>query len=393
MNDGERQAVDAKRDKEREQVLARIAATEEHTVAATVSKRDKERLKKQRHRASKRARLAALARRSGDDLAHEPDLSNARHSVAPAPADVDHIKKRRNKTHKLELKTANPNKLDHFLHNWLNVSMLNMLAVDKETRVQRYCVSTPGELIKVLDQYHPGHGFKRTTLAGWFVFPGKGVPVAFPQPKQTWFEGLSRGHVSGLSKAAGPKPILHGAEATLQKFEAECRGFREVGISLQMYSMRAVLVAMLVTDGHAAVLSPHLLDPRAAVDKSKFCCSDFWLHAFLSKRMGWSWRCSTKAAQKLPDDADEQVARALQRIAALSMRHVIPANRVFMADETFMFYTPESKCDPLMCIGMSYHNRCARIVQVPWHCVGTHGTSGVQSRSPQWGKRTSRASL
>lgn len=102
--------------------------------------------------------------------------------------------------------------------------------------------------------------------------------------------------------------------------------YRDAGISLQMHSMRAIMIAMLVTHGHAELLRPHLQDPKAAVDTSKFCCSNTWMHAFLADLMGWSWRCSTKAAPKLPGDADEQVARALQHITALSMRYVIPAS-------------------------------------------------------------------
>ena len=71
--------------------------------------------------------------------------------------------------------------------------MLKKLALDKETRVHRYGDSTPGELIRILDKNHPGHGFKRTTLSGWFNFPCKGNSVAFPQPQQTWLEGISKG--------------------------------------------------------------------------------------------------------------------------------------------------------------------------------------------------------
>ena len=355
MNKNEVEQVAARREKDREQVVARRTANEDRVDDACQSKRKKERLKKQRQRANKRMRKAAALRHEMADnvsLGYEPDLSDLHKSVAPTTAEHAAVStKEMDRKCRRGPAVANPSKLDHFMHNWPNVAMLNTLAVDKATRVERYRVCTSGQLKSILDQNHPGHAFKRTTLAGWFTFSGKGNRPAFPVPKETWEKGISRGHVGGLSKAPGPKPMLHGADSTLRRFETECQGFRESGISLQMYSMRAVLVAMLVNDGHSGLLSPHLLDQEAEVDQTKFYCSDFWLHAFLSNRMGWSWRCSTNAAQKLPPDAEDQVEQALQRIAALSMRYCIPPQRVFMADETFMFYTPESKCDtsPLCC--------------------------------------------
>lgn len=68
-----------------------------------------------------------------------------------------------------------------------------------------------------------------------------------------------------------------------------------------------------------------------------------------------------------------------------------------MSDETFIFYTPESKRVPILCIVMVYGSSAGRLVQVSdvleWHCEGTHGTNGVKSMSPQWGKRINKASM
>lgn len=174
---------------------------------------------------------------------------------------------------------------------------LGKLAIDLDTQAAQYKVNTPGELLKLLDEHHAGHGFKRTTLMGWFDFSGVGKKPAYPVPKQTWLDGIATGHVSGLSKAPGRKLILQGAEETLQSFVHECTGMRTVGISIHVHAMRAILSSMLIADGHSALLSPHLLNSDAETDTSKFCCSDYWMYAFLDKRLGWTWRRGTKAAQ------------------------------------------------------------------------------------------------
>ena len=82
------------------------------------------------------------------------------------------------------------------------------------------------------------------------------------------------------------------------------------------------------------------------VDKTQFLASPFWNRHFLHRRLQWSWRIGTKAAEQLPDNWEELVDTALQRLAATCARCIIPSLRVYMADETFLFYLPESKCAP-----------------------------------------------
>jgi hypothetical protein len=88
----------------------------------------------------------------------------------------------------------------------------------------------------------------------------------------------------------------------------------------------------------------HACTSAGAADKTKFMCTNYWMRCFLFKRLKWSWRVGTKAAQKLPDNWEQLIDQALQRIAAMASLCNIPPERVFMADETFLFYQPESKC-------------------------------------------------
>ena len=59
--------------------------------------------------------------------------------------------------------------------------------------------------------------------------------------------------------------------------------------------------------------------------------------------MHWSWRSSTKAAQKLPNDHQQQIRDALGRLAILCRTEEIPKERVFLADETFCYIRPVSR--------------------------------------------------
>ena len=277
--------------------------------------------------------------------------------------------------------------------------------MDPATRTSRYAVSTSYELHAKLAKYHPELTVAKSTLEGWFSFPGRGNAAKYPEPLPNFTESMRLGY-NAAERRGGRKPCLPGAEASLQKFAIELRAMRDAGVSLNSSSVRALLVSALEEDGHANLLSPHLLDPDGAqcelywmwktmqhacaliyaitsdhvsvtlstcvqllerlahaaratmrqlrplcvcacdVDKTKLCCSDFWLRCFFHHRLHFSWRVGTKAAQKLPDNWEELVDEALQRIAAMTMKHNIPPARVFMADETFLFYRPESKCAP-----------------------------------------------
>ena len=62
--------------------------------------------------------------------------------------------------------------------------------------------------------------------------------------------------------------------------------------------------------------------------------------------MGWSWRAPTKAAQSAPEN--EQTKDMLQRIASLGRAYKIPPEHEFMADETFTYLHPDSRCAAML---------------------------------------------
>ena len=147
---------------------SREAAIKKAIQNVAASKREKQRVKKQRQRANKR-KAAALQEHVVSDmnLSYEADLTVSQPSEAvPSQTNADPAKQKQRKVVNMQPKPANPNKLDHFLHNWPNVVMLNKLAINPDTRSTRFCVQSSSELLRIIDQYHTGHGFKRTALSG-----------------------------------------------------------------------------------------------------------------------------------------------------------------------------------------------------------------------------------
>lgn len=83
---------------------------------------------------------------------------------------------------------------------------------------------------------------------------------------------------------------------------------------------------------------------------------------FLIKKCGFSWCASTKAAQDLAPNADTLSEELLQRIASAVSLNNIPPERMYMADETFLFHAPESKYGfppRVTCTEFTYGRHCS----------------------------------
>jgi hypothetical protein len=107
--------------------------------------------------------------------------------------------------------------------------------------------------------------------------------------------------------------------------------------------VRASLVAHLIEAGHEDRLSPHLLDPEAPEDNTKFMATRDWLAQWMH-RLGMSWRAVTGSSYDIPSDHEQQMRASLERIAGKALLWDIPADRVVQADQTFIPYHPSSKC-------------------------------------------------
>ncbi|THU82698.1 hypothetical protein K435DRAFT_932892 [Dendrothele bispora CBS 962.96] len=63
------------------------------------------------------------------------------------------------------------------------------------------------------------------------------------------------------------------------------------------------MVAIIVED------APHLFDQNLS-DNTEFRWSESLVRKYIVNNLGWSWRATTKATQKLPDDVDKILEEA-----------------------------------------------------------------------------------
>ena len=235
---------------------------------------------------------------------------------------------------------------DHFLSNRATVTKLNQLIVDKDPRVKAKSANElHNKLLKFPELIQIADTVPVSTMIGWFDWPKKKkLPAEVIVPNKKFRDGIERGDLAGM-RCGGRKATLQGAEDSLAQVTSDLKALRVASINLSTISCRAMIVSQLVNDGHSDLVSPHLFNPDInAKDKKKFLCSPFWMRAFLINECGFSWKLGTKAAQHTPANWKELVQGALQRIAAAAAAYNIPADRVYCADETYMFFTPDSKC-------------------------------------------------
>lgn len=86
------------------------------------------------------------------------------------------------------------------------------------------------------------------------------------------------------------------------------RLLREAGIPVSVQTARGIMLGYIEHD------APELLSATAK-DGSRFRCTDAFVRAFLYEHLRWVPRRSTRAAQKTPEDAKEQIWQLFLRMA------------------------------------------------------------------------------
>lgn len=95
-------------------------------------------------------------------------------------------------------------------------------------------------------------------------------------------------------------------------------------------TIRGIMVAFIEYD------APHLFTHIAA-DGSQFKCSESYVRNYL-RTLGWSERCATRAAQKLPANYEQILSDSFLRQAFIIRDHGIPAPLRVNTDQTQMHY-------------------------------------------------------
>ena len=103
-----------------------------------------------------------------------------------------------------------------------------------------------------------------------------------------------------------------------------------------MITVRAVIVASIL-DQEPDILS------RTFGDGSRFKVSESFVRNLLRELMGWSMRCATRAAQKLPKDWEDQCERSFFRKAYIIKEQDIPPPLYVNSDQAQMVYAPGNR--------------------------------------------------
>jgi hypothetical protein len=188
----------------------------------------------------------------------------------------------------------------------------------------------------------------RETVRGWIDRTG-------PQPR--WSDATVRriaagnapGHTNGGKRGAlVSMSLIEGKRKTygfcykanypevVVKIKTRLAALRKSGVPLTVITARGVMIAVIIRE------APEIME-RVFNDGSTFRASDTFMRRWLHSAMGWSRRKGTRAAQKLPDDWEDQCEKAAIRRAYLMREYDIPAELFANSDQTQRLYAPGDK--------------------------------------------------
>jgi hypothetical protein len=114
------------------------------------------------------------------------------------------------------------------------------------------------------------------------------------------------------------------------KINERLEDLRDSGVALSLLTIRGIMVAFIEHD------APHLFQ-KTFSDGSRFRCSESFVRKYL-RSLGWSERCATRAAQKLPDNYEQILSDSYLREACIIRDHGIPAPLRVNTDQTQTHY-------------------------------------------------------
>lgn len=97
----------------------------------------------------------------------------------------------------------------------------------------------------------------------------------------------------------------------VQRIVDQLQGIRRTGVSVSVDAARGLMLANIK---HSAA---HIFDTISLRDGTRFMCSDSFVRRFLYRHLRWVPRAATRAAQKVPADADQQLLQLFLRLALL----------------------------------------------------------------------------
>jgi len=138
-----------------------------------------------------------------------------------------------------------------------------------------------------------------------------------------------------------PRGILKDHPETASQIVDCLKGMRLAGQQIDSSIIRTTI------QGVITVGAPELFDRVVGKDKDgqlvKFSVSKTFAKAFAQRHFGWTWRRTTGAAMKLPEDWVVQGEGMEFRVAALCSMHSVPDCLVVNFDQTGVHLKPFSK--------------------------------------------------
>jgi hypothetical protein len=156
------------------------------------------------------------------------------------------------------------------------------------------------------------------TVMGWIETVG-----GFSQWKPSVLARAAKGNIPGHNKRGGrgilvnetvfhQEPFLNKMQSSypdiVKAITSQLVDLRVAGAPLSLATVRCIIIAIIREK------APEIFEHRFK-DGSTFQVSDSFCRKFLDKTMAWSMRKGTKAAQKLPADAEEKCETAFLRRA------------------------------------------------------------------------------
>ncbi|THU88986.1 hypothetical protein K435DRAFT_678877 [Dendrothele bispora CBS 962.96] len=94
---------------------------------------------------------------------------------------------------------------------------------------------------------------------------------------------------------------------------------------------------------------PPLLFEQDLSDSSRFRCSESFVRKYIVNNLNWSWRSTTRAAQKLPENVNDILEESYLREAYVIRNYAVPAELCVNTDQTQLVYQQGS--------GTTWHQR------------------------------------
>jgi hypothetical protein len=216
---------------------------------------------------------------------------------------------------------------------------------------KRWTVNTATEFHGKLCKAHPSLADKfppRTTIGGWFKFPGKKSAAQYPRPNPVWRDGYINRCNMRLRMSTGRKPKLVGCSDALDQAISLLKAMRTKGSMFATPGARGVLVGCLRKFGHEKRLSPHLYIPGGEKVEQLFMATKEWIRNWLWAQ-GLSWRAVTGSTAAEPANHAELFRLSLELIAGKALLWGVPRARLFQYDQTYIPTHPTTECAPHAC--------------------------------------------